>query len=126
MARTTLPKTTLLGSYPALPLVASSADLVETAVTGSSGSSGNQIAWGDFSRLLVFVHNTDPTNPYTVTFTSLASATTLNRTGDIGPYSLAATEVGVFIFERNGWYQADAMLYCEGNNAAIKIGCVGL
>lgn len=126
MARTTLAKTTLLGSYPSLPLAANSADLVLTAVTGSSGSSGNQIAWGDFGRLLVIVQNSHATNAYTVTFTSLASPSTLNRSGDISAYSLAAGEIGVFIFERNGWYQSDAMLYCEGENAAIKIGCVGL
>jgi len=126
MARTTLDKTTLLGSYPSLPLSANSADLTETAVTGSSGSSGNQIAWGDFGRLFVIVHNTHATNAYTVTFTSLASSSTLNRSGDISAYSVGAGEIAVFLFERNGWYQSDAMLYCEGENAAIKIGCVGL
>lgn len=126
MARTTLNKTTLLGSYPALPLAANSADLVETAVTGSSGSSGNQIAFDDFGRLVVLVHNTDAANPYTVTFTSLASATTLNRSGDIGPYTLQATEIAAFVFERNGWRQADGYLYCEGNNAAIKISAFGV
>lgn len=126
MARTTLAKTTLLGSYPSLPLSANSADLTLTAVTGSSGSNGNQIAWGDFGRLLVIVQNSHATNAYTVTFTSLASSSTLNRSGDISAYSLAAGEIGVFIFERNGWYQSDAMLYCEGENAAIKIGCVGI
>lgn len=109
-----------------MPLSANSADLTETAVTGSSGSSGNQIAWGDFGRLFVIVHNTHATNAYTVTFTSLASSSTLNRSGDISAYSVGAGEIAVFLFERNGWYQSDAMLYCEGENAAIKIGCVGL
>lgn len=126
MARATLNKTTLLGSYPSLPLAANSADLVETAVTGSSGSSGNQIAWGDFGKLVVIVHNTHAANPYTVTFTSIANANTLNRSGDISAYTLQATEIAVFVFERNGWYQSDAMLYLEGENAAIKIGAFGI
>lgn len=125
MARTTLPKTTLLGDYPALPLVADSADLVLTAVSGSSGSNGNQIAWGDFGRLCVIVQNTHASNAYTVTFTSKVD--NLNRTGDITTYSLAAGEIAVFTFSRMGWYQiADGMLYCEGSNAAIKIAAFGI
>lgn len=126
MARTTRNKTTLLGSYPTLPLAADSADLVLTAMSGSGGSNGDQIAWGDFSRLLVIVQNSHATNAYTVTFTSVAGSSTLNRTGDITTYSLAAGEIGVFIFERNGWFQSDSMLYCEASNAAVKIGAVGL
>jgi hypothetical protein len=121
MARATLNKTTLLGSYPTLPLSANSADIVMTAVTGSSGSSGNQIAWSDAARLLVVVWNTDGVNPYTVTFTSVADPRN-NRTGDISAYTLQAGDHAFFLFERAGWYQSDAMLYCEGNNAAVKIG----
>lgn len=126
MARTTRAKTTLLGSYPTLPLAADSADLVLTAMTGSSGSNGDQIAWGDFARLLVIIQNSHAVTAYTFTVTSVAGANTLNRTGDITAYSLAAGEVAVLIFERNGWYQSDGMLYLEANNAAVKVGAVGL
>lgn len=125
MARTTRSKTTLLGSYPTLPVAADSADLVLTAVTGSSGSNGDQIDFGDFRALLVAVQNSHASNAYTVTFTSKADSK-YNRTGDISGYSLAAGEIGVFYFERAGWRQSDGMLYLEGNNAAIKVGAVGL
>ncbi len=124
MARTTKTKTALLGSYPTLPLTANSADFVFSALTGSSGSSGNQIDFGDFTKLLVLVQNSDPTNPYTVTFTSRVD--NLNRTGDITAYTLQATEFGVFFFERQGWRQTDGMLYLEGSNAAIKVAAFGL
>ena len=124
MARTTKAKTALLGSYPALPLTANSADFTFSALTGSAGASGNQIDFGDFNKLLVLVQNSDPTNPYTVTFTSRAD--NLNRTGDIAAYSLSAGEFGVFYFERNGWRQADGMLYLEGSNAAVKVAAFGL
>lgn len=118
MARTTIVKTTLLSSYPTLPLTANSADLVLTACTGSSGASGNQIAFGA-SDLLVLVQNSDATNPYTVTFTSRIDR--FNRTGDVGPYTLQAGEIMPFRFKPDGWRQADGYLYCEGNNAAIKL-----
>lgn len=126
MARTVVNKTTLLGSYPSLPIAADSADLTMTALTGSSGSSGNYILFGDFGRLLVVVQNTHATNPYTILFSSVANSALGNRTGDIGAYTLAAGDIAVFIFERAGWYQADASLYLESNNAAIKVGVVGL
>jgi len=118
MARSTLPKTTVLSSYPTLPLTATSADLVLTATTGSSGSSGNQIAFGA-GDLIVIVQNTHATNAYTVTFTSKADK--FNRTGDITTYSLAAGVVSVFHFKADGWRQADGYLYCEATNAAMKI-----
>lgn len=117
MARTTIAKTTLLGSYPTLPLTANSADLVLTACTGSSGSSGNQIQFGA-GDLIVLVQNSDAAVAYTVTFTSIADQ--YKRTGDIGPYTLQAGEIAPFRFKSAGWRQADGYLYCEGNNAAIK------
>jgi len=119
MARTTLVKTTPIPSYPSLPVSANLADMTFTAVTGSSGSSGNQIQFGTTEPLNVIVWNSDAANPYTVTFTSVADQ--YGRTGDVGPYTLQATEHAVFRFKRAGWRQSDGYLYCEGNNAAIKI-----
>lgn len=124
MARTTIAKTTLLGSYPALPLIAASAAFTFAAVTGASGSSGNQIDFGDFNRLLVVVQNASVDTARTITFTSLAD--NLNRTGDISAYSLAFGTFAVFYFERAGWRQTDNMLYCEGSTTDIKLRAFGL
>lgn len=117
MARSNISKTTLLSAYPTLPLTANSIDLVLTACTGSSGSSGNQIAFGP-GDMVVLAQNSDATNPYTVTYTSKADR--YNRTGDVGPYTLQAGEIMPFRFKADGWRQADGYLYCEGNNSAIK------
>lgn len=126
MARTAIALVTPIGPYPTLPVAANSADFVFTALTGSSGSNGNQIAFGNFNRLLVLVQNTDGANPYTVTLSSLASSNTFNRTGDIGAYTLQAAEFAGFFVERQGFYQSDGNLYLEGNNAAIKVAAIGV
>ncbi len=118
MARSTITKTTLVGSYPALPLVADSADLNLQAATGSSGSNGNQIAFSSAGVLYVIAQNTHASTAYTVTFTSKADG--YNRTGDISAYSLAAGDVAVFAFQGAGWKQSDGYLYLEANNVAVK------
>ena len=119
MARATINKTTLIPAYPTLPVTANSADMVFAATTGSSGSNGNQIPFGNADELVVLVQNTDGANPYTFLLTSKADQ--LNRTGDIGPYTLQANEFAVFTVKRTGFRQADGYLYCESNNAAIKV-----
>lgn len=119
MARTTINKTTRIGSYPTLPLVADSADLNMQAATGSSGSNGNQIAFGSAPVLHVIVQNTG-VGAGTVTFTSLADG--YNRTGDITTYSLAANDIAIFQFQAAGWKQADGNLYLEASANTMKFG----
>lgn len=125
MARTTINKTTLLGPYPALPLVADSADLNLQASSGASGSNGNQVAWGDFGRMLIVAQNTDA-SARTVLISSIANAAVHNRSGDLGAYSIGAGEIAVFEVKRPGFYQADAMLYLETNNALVKLAAIGI
>ena len=69
-------------------------------------------------KIIVLVRNVDATNPYTVTFTSVADE--FGRTGDITTYSLAAGEVAAFEFEPRGWKQADGNLYFEAANVKIE------
>lgn len=121
MARTTLLKTTLNGAYPVLPITALSADVNLQASTGSSGSNGNQFAWGDAARLLVIAHNSGASGR-TVTITSKVDP--FNRTGDISAYAIAAGVVSAWIVERTGFYQADAMLYLEANHAEVKFAAI--
>lgn len=126
MARTTLTKTTLNSAYPALPITALSADLNFQASTGSSGSNGNQFAWGDSARLLLIAINTG-VSARTVTITSKVDP--YNRTGDITAYAvaigaLAAPIASAWILERQGFYQSDGMLYCEASHAEIKFACI--
>lgn len=124
MARATIAKTALLGSYPTLPIAANGADFVFAALNGSSGSNGNQIAFGDFKSLLVLARNVSADTARTITFTSKVDA--LNRTGDIAAYSIGFGEFAVFFFERDGWRQTDGMLYCEGSTVDITLAVFGL
>src|SRR4030065_2795360 len=95
MARQIITKTTLLGSYPALPLTVNTADLTELAADevnfDSVALSGDDI---------VIAHNTD-TGAHTVTFSSVVDDK--NRTGDIMAYSIRAGEMAVFRLKAAGW-----------------------
>lgn len=128
MARTTLVKTTLNLRYPALPIVALSAHLNFQACTGSAGSNGNQIAWGDSGALLLIAYNSGIA-ARTITITSKVDP--FNRTGDITAYAFAAGALavpiaGAWILDRQGFYQADGMLYFEGNHAEVLFACISI
>ena len=125
MARTTIALSTPVGPYPALPITADSADFLLTALTGSSGSNGNQAAFGNFNRLLFVVQNSGA-SPYTILISSVANSNTLNRTGDYGAYTMAAGDFSAFFVERNGFYQSDGNVYFEGNNVAVKVAIFGV
>lgn len=113
MARTTLTKTTPLGSYPSLPISADAADVVFTA---ADVANKNQFKLEQGDVLLAW---NGGASPYTVTLTSVADAH--KRTGDVATYSLAAGDVGVFgPFEQEGWKQTDGYFYLEASNAAVK------
>jgi len=124
MARTPITKTTRVGDYPTTPLAANAADVNMQASTGASGSSGNQIPFDSASRICVIVQNIHATNPFTVTFTSLADP--FNRTGDISAFTLQAGDISVFTFSRNGWCQSDGNLYLESNSVNIKFGAFNI
>lgn len=125
MARTSVPLSTPVGPYPALPVTALSADATMQALTGSSGSNGNQAAFGNFNRIMAVVWNSDVSG-HTFTATSVASANIFNRTGDISAYAIAAGVFSVFFFERNGWAQSDGNLYFEANSNTVKAALFGI
>lgn len=112
MARQELTKYTPAGPYPTLPVAANSMDILETAADPANKEQFE--ASGDD---LVVVRNSGA-SPYTVTFTSVVD--TLNRSGDVGPYTLAAGESMSFRFRKQGWAQANNKIYMEASNAAIK------
>lgn len=123
MARTTLVKTSPNLRYPVLPIAADSADLNLQASSGSSGSNGNQILWGDAGALVLIAQNSGASTR-TVTITSKVDP--YNRTGDISAYSLGAGEIAVWILERQGFYQSDGYLYLEANHAEVKFAAFGI
>jgi hypothetical protein len=119
LAATALPIISPLGSYPALPLVATSADFVYTAADASNGNS-----FVSTGRELVLVNNSGG-SAYTVTFTSVVDS--VNRTGDITTYSVGAGLFSVFgPFAMNGWKQTDGTVHVTASNAAIKFAVIRL
>lgn len=126
MARTPITLTVSIGPYPVLPVTADSADVVMAALTGSSGSNGNQCAFGNFNRLLLVFQNTDGASARTVTLTSIAGANIFNRSGDVSAYSMGIGEFASFLVERNGWVQSDGNLYFEASSANVKVAIFGV
>lgn len=120
MPRTVINTETPLASYPVFPIAADSADITLVA---ADVVNKNRAAYGTATRLLVLARNTDG-GAQTVTFTSVADG--LNRTGDITAYSIGAGEFAAFVFERNGWRQADGNLYFEASNVAVTFAVIPL
>lgn len=120
MARLTVTPMEPLGSYPDLPLTASSADLAFVV----PGTYTDGIGFANTGREILIVQNSGG-SAYTVTISSVAY---LGREGDITAYSLGAGEFGVFgPFDPKGWNQAaDGMVYAVGSNAAILFAVIKL
>lgn len=118
MARTTITKTTVQGPYVALPVVADSLDL---SLVAADVSNKNQFApTGDD---LVIVQNSGA-SPYTFTITSVADP--FKRTGDVGPYTMAAGEISAYRIKTEGWKQSDGFIYLEASNIAVKFAVLSL
>lgn len=114
-----------LGPYPSLQPVALSLDFAFTALSGSSGSNGNQAAFGNYNRLMCAFFNSGGSG-YTFTISSIAGANIFNRTGDITTYAIGIGLYSVIYVERNGWVQSDGNLYFEATNAAVKAAIFGI
>lgn len=125
MARTPLTVIAPLGPYPTLPPTALSLDFVLTALTGSSGSNGNQVAFGNYNRLMLVFQNSGVAGR-TFTITSVANSNVLNRSGDISAYAIGAGLFSVIFIERNGFIQTDGNLYFEANHAEVKCAVFGI
>lgn len=97
------------------------ADGADVTMTAGDASNGNDfVSSGDE---IVIVQNTHATLAYTVTFTSVADS--LNRTGDITAYSLAAGEIACFgPFPAHGWRYTGNKIRVTVSNASIKLGLV--
>lgn len=117
--RQILTKTVAKGSYPALQPAVNTLDIVFAAEGADKSrfvASGND---------LVLAHNSDPTNPYTVTISSVADDK--GRSGDITAYALQAGEIAVFgPFQKAGWARSDGYVHLEASNAAVKFAVIQL
>jgi len=117
MARTNIVAQTLAGAYPALPIAGGSADLT---MTTADTVNQNMTPLID-SKTVLLAFNNGATGR-TVTITSVAD--TLNRTGDITAYALAAGKIARFgAFKTIGWANA-GKLHFEANNAEVEFAVI--
>lgn len=100
-----------------LPLAPAGNSLDDIFITADVAADG--ISFKQLGREVVTVKNTDPTNPYTFTIKSYADS--LLRTGDIGPYSLAAGESATFILNPVGFKSAQGSALIVVENVAVKV-----
>lgn len=121
MTRLAVTPQTLLGSYPALPVTANSADITFTAAGASfADGAGFTLTGGE----ILLVKN-DNVGAQTVTISSVADD--LKRTGDITTYSIGAGEVAAFgPFELKGWRQSDGKLHVAASAADVSFAVLKL
>ena len=116
MSRLLITPQEVLGSYPNLPLIADSADIIWTAA-GVDFIDGFRFPLT--GRELLIIRNN--TGVQTVTLSSVVSART-NRKGDITAYSMAAADVLVFgPFINDGWQQVSGELWGAVTVADVDI-----
>jgi hypothetical protein len=104
---------TIKGPFEAI--AANGADF--TFAAGSTGT--DTIACT--GRQIILALNSDPTNPYTVTISSVDDEK--GRSEDITAYSLAAGEYAVFgvgLTNAAGWKQTNGTIIVDVENAAVK------
>lgn len=114
MARLILTPKDVPGKYPVTPLAADSADFTWTNA-GASYADGAGFALTGRELLLVRNNNVAA---QTITIQSTNDA--YNRKGDITNYQIGAGEFAVFgPFPKDGWAQADGMLYFAASAADV-------
>jgi len=120
MARLLITPQEVLGSYPALPLVADSADIGWT-LSGADFAEGFRFPMT--GRELLIIKN-DNAGAQTVTISSLVAKKT-NRKGDIETYSMGIAELVVFgPFQKDGWEQVSGELHGAVTAADINIAVI--
>jgi len=119
MARLALTAQTPLGSYPALPLVANSADFTWVA-SGADFADGAGVTLT--GRELVLIRN-DNAGAQTVTFTATPDA--YGREENITAYSIGIGEYAMFgPFKPDGWMQTDGRLYFAVSAADLYLAVI--
>ena len=123
MAVKTINETTeikVLSTLLALAPTANSLDVVFVAPTVASDG----VEFKQLGTEVVLVQNSDAANPYTFTLKSVASSALLNRTGDIGPYTLQAGEIAAILINNKGFASATGFITVVMENIAVKVGVI--
>lgn len=113
MARTAMAAQTPKGPYPGT-VAANSLDIAWAAADATNFNTTPFVG----SRMILSARNSGA-GARTITFTSIGDAK--GRTGDITAFSIGAGEYVDFIFEREGWQQADGALYWAAEHAEVLV-----
>lgn len=116
-----MPQTELAVKVALNPFATVAADANDITLTAADVANGNSFQCT--GKEILIVQNSGA-SPYTVTVLSVADEK--SRTGDHGPYTLAAGEFAVFtegLTMGLGWRQTNGLVYLAANNAAVKF-CV--
>lgn len=117
MARTTLTKNTAVGPYPA----SVAADSLDLSFQAADAGNLNQFAPGGDDLILAWNTGATPR-----TFQVTSSPDQLNRTGDLGPYTVGAGEISHFRVKNMGWVQPDGKIYLQANHSEMKFAILAL
>lgn len=120
-----MPTTALTVQTAKTPFASISANGADFTFAACDVGNGNHFA--STGHELLLVQNSDGSNPYTVTITSVADDK--GRTGHITNYSLAAGEFAAFtcgMTDESGWRQENGTILVSGSNAAIKLAVLKL
>jgi hypothetical protein len=122
MARINITAQTLAGSYPELPVGAGSADLVWTPASVALKNDTSLVV----AKTVLLARNVAASASHNVTISSVPDSA--GRTGDIGPYVLAAGKVARFgAFISPGWgAPTTGRLQFEADSAEVEFAVLTL
>ena len=121
MARLALTPQVTLGGYPAIPLVANSADFTWT-LSGADFADG--AGFPLTGRELLLVRN-DNAGAQTITIDAVADKFRRGAANWIATYSIGIGEYAVFgPFPPTGWRQADGQLYFDVTAADLSFAVI--
>jgi hypothetical protein len=106
------------------PFAVIAADGIDFVFTACDVANGNDFV--STGRELILVQNSGAA-PYTVTVTSVLDEK--NRTGDVGPYTLAAGEFACItagLTLLRGWRQSTSKIKISASNIAVKFAIIKL
>lgn len=119
MPRTTIAAQTFAGAYPSLPVAGGSADITWTTADIENGNHTPLV-----NDKTVLLAKNDTAGALTVTILSVPDS--LNREGDIGPYSVGAGVVSRFgPFKTVGWANSGKLEF-DAETADIEFAVIQL
>lgn len=114
-----MPRTAVVMQTMPVAVGAPGANSLDKTFTACDVANLNQVNAVNGREIYTF-KNSHASTPYTFTITSVPDSK-LKRSGDIGPYTLAAGVEAQCVLPGDGFRQADGSVYFAGSNAAVVV-----